>query len=75
MENAAVAIGRTGLVCPNPIAPHLEHFARPWCVALWEIKDNDEKDSAFRGFCMLIQANPDGLTKVGTDLAGQVHQH
>jgi transportin-1 len=30
---------------------------------LWEIKDNDEKDSAFRGFCMLIQANPAGIQK------------
>jgi len=63
MENAAVAIGRIGLVCPAPIAPHLDHFARQWCVALWEIKDNDEKDSAFRGFCMLIQANPAGVQK------------
>lgn len=33
------------------------------CTALWEIKDNDEKDSAFRGFCMLIQANPAGIQK------------
>lgn len=63
MENAAVAIGRIGLVCPAPIAPHLNLFARQWCVALWEIKDNDEKDSAFRGFCMLIQANPAGVQK------------
>lgn len=79
-ENAAVTIGRIGLVCPAPIAPHLEHFAKQWCVstlyffptradrtirctALWEIKDNDEKDSAFRGFCMLIQANPAGIQK------------
>jgi transportin-1 len=35
--------------------------AQAWCAALWEIKDNDEKDSAFRGFCMLIGANPAGL--------------
>lgn len=83
-ENAAVTIGRIGLVCPAPIAPHLEHFAKQWyvhsavastqpalisrvwfdrCTALWEIKDNDEKDSAFRGFCMLIQANPAGIQK------------
>jgi transportin-1 len=34
------------------------------CTALWEIKDNDEKDSAFRGFCMLIQGNPGGIQDV-----------
>lgn len=60
-ENAAVTIGRMGLICPAPIAPHLGIFAKSWCTALWEIKDNDEKDSAFRGFCMLIQANPEGI--------------
>ena len=34
------------------------------CNALAEIKDNDEKDSAFRGICMVIQVNPGGLSKV-----------
>ncbi|KAL7424888.1 hypothetical protein Q5752_000574 [Cryptotrichosporon argae] len=60
-ENAAVTIGRLGLVCPDRIAPHLGTFAQAWCTALWDIKDNDEKDSAFRGFCMLVGANPAGL--------------
>ncbi|WOO77650.1 Transportin-1 [Vanrija pseudolonga] len=60
-ENAAVTIGRLGLVATARVAPHLGTFAQAWCTALWEIKDNDEKDSAFRGFCMLIGANPAGL--------------
>jgi hypothetical protein len=34
------------------------------CTALAEIKDNEEKDSAFKGICMVIQANPAGVTKV-----------
>lgn len=34
------------------------------CQALSEIKDNDEKDSAFRGFCGLIERNPSGIAKV-----------
>lgn len=34
------------------------------CQALFEIKDNEEKDSAFRGFCTLIQRNPAGIAKV-----------
>lgn len=63
-ENAAVTIGRIGLICPVAVAPNLPYFATQWCSALSDIKDNDEKDSAFRGFCMLIQANPAGIQKV-----------
>jgi transportin-1 len=63
-ENAAVTIGRLGLVCPSMIAPELGTFAQAWCSALWEIKDNEEKDSAFRGFCMMISENPAGLENV-----------
>ncbi|EJD41686.1 ARM repeat-containing protein [Auricularia subglabra TFB-10046 SS5] len=62
-ENAAVTIGRIGLVHADVVAPHLEMFAQHWCQALWEIKDNDEKDSAFRGFCALVQRNPGGIAK------------
>lgn len=63
-ENAAVTIGRLGLVCPALVAPELPNFAQAWCTALWEIKDNDEKDSAFRGLCMMISANPEGIQSV-----------
>lgn len=63
-ENAAVTIGRLGMVAPALMAPDLESFAQNWCTALWDIKDNDEKDSAFRGFCMMISVNPQGIERV-----------
>ena len=63
-ENAAVSLGRIGLEHPALVAPHLEVFAQAWCQALFEIKDNEEKDSAFRGFCTLVEANPSGIAKV-----------
>ena len=63
-ENAAVSIGRIGLMHPGMVAPHLPEFAQPWCQALHEIRDNDEKDSAYRGFCTLVQVNPAGMAKV-----------
>ncbi|KAF8525967.1 armadillo-type protein [Hysterangium stoloniferum] len=62
-ENAAVTIGRIGLVQPQTVAPQLELFAEQWCQALLEIRDNEEKDSAFRGFCTLVQVNPQGIAK------------
>lgn len=52
---------------PNLVAPHLPEFAQAWCQALHEIRDNEEKDSAFRGFCTLVQTNPAGIAKVSED--------
>ena len=63
-ENAAVSIGRIGLMHPAIVAPHLSEFAQAWCQALYEIRDNEEKDSAFRGLCTLVQTNPAGMAKV-----------
>ena len=45
----AITIGRLGLVCSEDIAPYLNRFIRLWCASLRNIRDNDEKDSAFRG--------------------------
>lgn len=63
-ENAAVSIGRIGLMHPRMVAPALPDFAQAWCQALYEIRDNEEKDSAFRGLCTLVQVNPMGIAKV-----------
>ncbi|KAF9041135.1 armadillo-type protein [Rhodocollybia butyracea] len=60
-ENAAVSIGRIGLMHPNLVAPHLPEFAQAWCQALYEIRDNEEKDSAFRGLCTMVQVNQAGI--------------
>lgn len=49
---------------PSIVAPHLNEFAQAWCQALYDIRDNEEKDSAFRGLCQLVQVNPSGIWKV-----------
>ncbi|CAF0785363.1 unnamed protein product [Didymodactylos carnosus] len=61
LENTAITIGRLGLVCSQSVAADLQRFIRPWCVALRNIRDNDEKDSAFRGICNMIMLNPLGV--------------
>ncbi|CAG8553062.1 7040_t:CDS:10 [Diversispora eburnea] len=63
LENAGITIGRLGLVCPQLVAPHLDIFSEAWCKALRSIRDNDEKDTAFRGLCEMIQVNPNGIAK------------
>ena len=57
----AITIGRLGFVCPKEVAPYLQQFIRPWCSSLRNIRDNEEKDSAFRGICSMISVNPSGV--------------
>ncbi|KAK9333290.1 armadillo-type protein [Lipomyces starkeyi] len=61
VENAAITIGRLGISCPDMIAPRLEAFAGFWCKALRMIRDTEEKETAFRGMCKIVAANPTGL--------------
>ena len=34
------------------------------CISLRSIRDNEEKDSAFRGVCIMITQNPMGVVNV-----------
>ena len=61
LENTAITIGRLGLVCPVQVAPFLPQFLPMWCQTLRTIRDNEEKDSAFRGICAMISVNPTGV--------------
>lgn len=63
LENTAITIGRLGLVCPQEVAPTLHQFIRQWCTSLRNIRDNEEKDSAFRGVCHMINVNPGGVVQ------------
>lgn len=63
LENTAITIGRLGLVCPQEVAPMLQQFIRQWCTSLRNIRDNEEKDSAFRGVCNMINVNPAGVVQ------------
>ncbi|KAJ8670378.1 hypothetical protein QAD02_001637 [Eretmocerus hayati] len=63
LENTAITIGRLGYVCPQDVAPMLQQFVRQWCTSLRNIRDNEEKDSAFRGMCQMIAHNPGGVVQ------------
>lgn len=63
LENTAITIGRLGFVCPHDVAPVLQQFVRQWCTSLRNIRDNEEKDSAFRGMCHMITVNPGGVVQ------------
>ncbi|KAI3924508.1 hypothetical protein MKW92_044556 [Papaver armeniacum] len=60
VENSAITLGRLSWVCPNLVSPHMEHFMQSWCTALSKIRDDVEKEDAFRGLCAMVRANPSG---------------
>ncbi|KAG0595592.1 hypothetical protein M758_UG179600 [Ceratodon purpureus] len=60
LENSAITLGRLGWVSPELVAPHMEHFMEPWCRALCTIRDDFEKEDAFRGLCAMVRLNPGG---------------
>ncbi|KAF9049669.1 armadillo-type protein [Rhodocollybia butyracea] len=61
--NAAVSIGRIGLRNTDLVAPRLPEFALAWCTVMYDITDNEEKESAFRGLCTMLRVNPAGISK------------
>lgn len=61
LENSAIAIGRFGFVCPATVAPSLPQFVQPWCKVLSHIRDDIEKEHAFRGLVKMALINPQGL--------------
>ncbi|XP_070052918.1 transportin-1-like isoform X2 [Nicotiana tomentosiformis] len=60
IENSAITLGRLAWVCPELVSPHMEHFMQAWCIALSMIRDDIEKEEAFRGLCAVVKANPSG---------------
>lgn len=55
-------------MCPETIAPHLEHFLGCWCAALRLISDGLEKEHAFLGLCAIVRLNPQ--VRLRTSAAG-----
>ncbi|XP_018440559.1 transportin-1 isoform X2 [Raphanus sativus] len=54
VENSAITLGRLAWIRPDLVAPHMEHFMKPW------VRDDIEKEDAFRGLCAVVKVNPSG---------------
>lgn len=55
------------------VAPLLGHFARPWCNTLRNIRDDLEKEEAFKGLLCVVQRAPEPAVECFTALAGGQH--
>ncbi|TRY96228.1 hypothetical protein DNTS_013744 [Danionella cerebrum] len=55
----------TGTICgvPEQSDPSPEESDLTRCTSLRNIRDNEEKDSAFRGICTMITVNPGGVVQ------------
>lgn len=58
LENTAITLGRLCLVAPELAATVLASFMHSWCIALRSIRDDIEKEHAFRGLVRVIRLNP-----------------
>lgn len=61
---SAMTLGRLGIYCTEDVAPALQYFIRPACYALRNVRDNADKESAFRGICLMVNTNPQGVLAV-----------
>ena len=57
IENTAITIGRLGLLCPKQCSEFIAAFIVNWCNSLKEIRDNDEKYTAFLGLVNMLNYN------------------
>jgi len=63
-ENAAIALGRLGIGCPQQLAPHLASFAPYFLNSMRGVEWHDEKGHALLGFNNVIRVNPRAMEKV-----------
>ncbi|KAI9484057.1 MAG: armadillo-type protein [Benjaminiella poitrasii] len=74
-ENSMNTIGRLGIHNPEAMMDFLFHFGFQWLFRSRNIPENDEKDSAFQGFCKIVRLYPHALNQMAIrvlfDIIGQ----
>lgn len=68
LENAAIALGRLGLQNDAVMAPYLANLSEPFLKSISTVDYTLEKASAFKGFCLVVIANPQAMEKDLTSL-------
>lgn len=63
-ENAVNTIGRLGIHNSEITALFLPQFCRAWLYRAGGMRENEEKDSAFQGFCKTVCLHPHALNEV-----------
>ena len=62
-QNLACTMGRVALASPGCINDaQLQAIMKQWCVSLRFVKDADERESAYRGFCSVLPVSIKAVT-------------
>ncbi|ORX58774.1 ARM repeat-containing protein [Hesseltinella vesiculosa] len=61
--NVACTLGRLGVVMPELMATHVKTLAHRWISCMAQLPVDDEKTTAFIGFCRAIRVNPSAAQK------------
>ncbi|KAI9890274.1 MAG: hypothetical protein M1814_004309 [Vezdaea aestivalis] len=62
-QNAAIALGRLGILYHTQLAPHLSQMAEPFLESMENLEFTDERDQAFHGFNLVVVQNPQAMEK------------
>ena len=62
-ENAVNTIGRLGIHVAEIAAHSLPKFSRMWLHRARFVRENEEKDTAFQGFCKMTRLYPHALNE------------
>lgn len=65
-ENAVNTIGRLGIHNAERVAHFLPQICRAWLYRARGMRETDEKDSAFQGFCKTVRIFPQALNEMVT---------
>lgn len=72
IQNAAITLGRLGIVAPDLGAAALDAYVAPMCLSLRTIRDDIEKEHAFTGLCRMIRINPRAPLTAMTELCDAI---
>lgn len=61
LENAAITLGRLGTFCAGELSQHLAEYSFSWSKYMKYLEPNEEKETAFKGMCNTVAANPTGF--------------
>lgn len=57
-SNVAITFGRLASLDPESLSKRfLDKVLKPWCLSIRNLKSGEEKESAFRGVCLMIPHN------------------
>jgi len=63
-QNLACAMGRLVLVSPHLLSDAtMQGIMKQWCLSLRMLKDPNEKESAYRGFCSVLPVSVKAVTE------------